>query len=71
MEVTAGCAGAMNEAMSDRARGRDGESARERACVCIFAKRNESNVLQNEMKAMKVLEIVFNTHRVQTHPTYI
>ena len=38
MEVTAGCAGAMNEAMSDRARGRDGESARERACVCIFAK---------------------------------
>ena len=47
MEVTAGCAGAMNEARQIE---REGERARARVHFC------------NEMKAMKVLEIVFNTH---------
>jgi hypothetical protein len=35
------------------------------------ARENARVYFWNEMKAMKVLEIVFNTHRVQTHPTYI
>jgi hypothetical protein len=45
---------------------REGEMERARENARVYV-----NVFANEMKAMKVLEIVFNTHRVQTHPTYI